>query len=870
MSSFRQKFSAFFLSLTCAGSLLAAPLFPDLVDDQWAKDAVATLAARGLVEGYPDGTFKGDRSASRWETAILVARLLAKMESAKETFAARDEVEVVRQLALALREELESLGVRVTNLEHSVGNLDRRVTELERISFYGSVQSRVSFHSFYNRANTSSDPTNPLLNYDLAVGSAFGAGGLVPGGPAAGLPFDPFAFGAFTVTNLDKGTPLISGTGLTSLATLGLNITVTDEVDARVEFKAFSAQGSQLNEFYYGVSAPYLSNTFTGQGVSSGLSGLQPLNHQPFTRMTLDHFWVHHKPSNIRIRLGALSDLKMDPLVYQRQYNPGAFAPALLDSYGFQITGQHDIAEGQNLSWETLGTLLPDRNLGLNQGAYFNQAWGANLAYNFAKDRGKVKLNFLRATQEASGGLARQVGLTSPAFNPTPWVNPSGFYANQLLPQQRGGIGSLHDVRPIPMSSAGNDGAANLPGISNFGAFGPQAQDNYGLSAHYNWGGALAPYLKGEYAHTVYQPNQDSSYSTTGDAYRVAAGAAFLEQSLALDLEYLSVDPNFDPFVLQVPSQGILFNAYRFGEAPFNMRGDLYSLHDTAVYPHNREGFRGKLQWNFAPEGTIGLRVGRLNQKEASLQDVRFSTSSLAPGTPNSPVLGFSPGFVEPVFGGLSPFTFAPVGGNTLAGVLEAPRGRVDSWSLDGKYRWTVAESSPEAEDFWSRGLTLTAGFHTTEFRRRSNLRALLPGPNGVAGESVNNVDLEYTSWGASLEYDLTPTFAVNAGYSEFILKGHYDPYGVYSAFAVASNDTDFDSFNLRQSQPTVGFNYAVSEAVDWDLAAIFLRTDDRVSSAVFSTPVIPGTNTFFSPQRGIHPFSYEGIMVNSSFTFNF
>ncbi|MGE0487711.1 MAG: S-layer homology domain-containing protein [Vulcanimicrobiota bacterium] len=58
--------------------LYAAPLFPDVPDAHWGRDAVAALAAKGLVEGYPDGTFKGDRAASRWEVAMIVARLLAK------------------------------------------------------------------------------------------------------------------------------------------------------------------------------------------------------------------------------------------------------------------------------------------------------------------------------------------------------------------------------------------------------------------------------------------------------------------------------------------------------------------------------------------------------------------------------------------------------------------------------------------------------------------------------------------------------------------------------------------------------------------------------------------------------------------------
>lgn len=66
--------------LLLVGLVQAAPLFPDLPEEHWARDTVASLAARGLVEGYPDGTFKGDRAASRWELALVVARLLSDAE----------------------------------------------------------------------------------------------------------------------------------------------------------------------------------------------------------------------------------------------------------------------------------------------------------------------------------------------------------------------------------------------------------------------------------------------------------------------------------------------------------------------------------------------------------------------------------------------------------------------------------------------------------------------------------------------------------------------------------------------------------------------------------------------------------------------
>jgi len=885
MGFINKKFVGLCLFVSCTFSAVAAPLFPDVPENHWAKDAVAALAAKGLVEGYPDGTFKGDRSATRWETAMIVARLLAKMEQAHATFATKAELDELRKLTNALREELDALGVRVDNLEESVSRIDKRVTELERITFYGSVEARASFHSFQNNGANLSDPTDALINFDQAVGSVIGAGGVIPTGPAAGQRFDPFAFGTFTSTNLNTGTPLINGTGFTSLARLGLNIKVTDDVDARAEFAAFSSQGNSLVDAYYGLSAPYLSNLFTANStIAGGLAGTQPQNNQPFTRMTLDHFWVHHKPSNVRARIGTINDLKFDGLVYSKQYNPNAFTP-FLPSFGFQVTGKQDLTDSENLDWELLGTRLPDRNAGLNGNGYENYAWGGDIAYNFNKEKGQVKLNFLRAANDQSAGGPLQVGLIS-NFNNSyiPWVNPNTYFQNQIdTASVRTGSGTTGDIRPVPVPVPGfNDGITGIPGTPNYGNIGPQEVNIYSFSGRYIWSdNEFKPYIRGEWGHSEYKANKNSPVNADGNAWRIQTGAVFFDEDLAVDAEYLHVDPTYDPFVLQMPRLGgIQFNAYRFGENFFNQRGDLYNLHDTADMPHNRKGFRGKLKWDFADEGTAGIRFGFLEQVDPSLQQVRFSTGSVENAlfaNPNTPVLGFIPGFTEPVFGGFSPFTFAttpaPNAGalpNRFGAPLEVPRGSVNNVAFDIKHRWVLDEADEDAADWWDRGFTLSGGFNWTNFERNSNLRALVPGPNGIAGENVNNVDLSYSSWGINADYDLTPDFTINAGYSEYRLNGHYDPYGVYSRFAIANNTTTFDTYDLVQRQPMVGFEYAVTETMNWDLSAIFLSTEDNVPSTVFSTPVTPGFNNVYTPQRNIHPFDNSGIMVNTSVNFNF
>ena len=61
----------------------AANPFSDVPADSWAYDAVTTLAADGVIDGYPDGTYKGQNTMTRYEMAQIVARAMAKLTSKK-------------------------------------------------------------------------------------------------------------------------------------------------------------------------------------------------------------------------------------------------------------------------------------------------------------------------------------------------------------------------------------------------------------------------------------------------------------------------------------------------------------------------------------------------------------------------------------------------------------------------------------------------------------------------------------------------------------------------------------------------------------------------------------------------------------------
>ena len=95
----------------------AANPFSDVPADSWAYDAVATLAADGVVDGYPDGTYKGQNTMTRYEMAQIIARAMAKTDLEKADKA------LVDKLAAEFAEELDNLGVRVADLEKKSDNV---------------------------------------------------------------------------------------------------------------------------------------------------------------------------------------------------------------------------------------------------------------------------------------------------------------------------------------------------------------------------------------------------------------------------------------------------------------------------------------------------------------------------------------------------------------------------------------------------------------------------------------------------------------------------------------------------------------------------------------------------------------------------
>jgi hypothetical protein len=139
-----RKLAMFFvvasLLVALAVPAMAGP-FSDVPANSWAYKAVQDLAAKGLVIGYGDSTFRGDRLATRYEMAMVVARMLDMYEKGQNAQDQKiqlnaNDIATLMKLAEEFKSELASLNVRVAALEKKAA--------LDTVNFTGDARFRLA------------------------------------------------------------------------------------------------------------------------------------------------------------------------------------------------------------------------------------------------------------------------------------------------------------------------------------------------------------------------------------------------------------------------------------------------------------------------------------------------------------------------------------------------------------------------------------------------------------------------------------------------------------------------------------------------------------------------------------------------------
>ena len=168
----KKQFAAIFAATAVLGvtTAFAANPFSDVTPDSWAYQAVSQLAAAGIVNGYPDGTFKGQNDITRYEMAQMVAKAMANQDRANA-----EQQAMINRLADEFSNELNNLGVRVARLEDRVGNV--KVTGDARLRYQDEEKGNSTFDArarvqFNAKVNDRTDAVVRLATDDFEFGDA--------------------------------------------------------------------------------------------------------------------------------------------------------------------------------------------------------------------------------------------------------------------------------------------------------------------------------------------------------------------------------------------------------------------------------------------------------------------------------------------------------------------------------------------------------------------------------------------------------------------------------------------------------------------------------------------------------------------------
>ena len=168
----KKQFAAIFAATAVLGvtTAFAANPFSDVTPDSWAYQAVSQLANAGIVNGYPDGTFKGQNNITRYEMAQMVAKAMANQDRANA-----EQQAMINRLADEFSNELNNLGVRVARLEDRVGNV--KVTGDARLRYRDTENGKSKFDArarvqFNAKVNDRTDAVVRLTSGNFELGNS--------------------------------------------------------------------------------------------------------------------------------------------------------------------------------------------------------------------------------------------------------------------------------------------------------------------------------------------------------------------------------------------------------------------------------------------------------------------------------------------------------------------------------------------------------------------------------------------------------------------------------------------------------------------------------------------------------------------------
>jgi len=328
------------LAVLAATAVLGANPFSDVTPQDWAYQAVSQLASQGIVNGYPDGTFKGQHNITRFEMAQMVAKAMARQDRVDA-----EQNAIINRLANEFATELNNLGVRVSTLENKVGNFsftgDARLryqqSKVENEDKSETYKSKFDYRGRVQFAATVNDNTKAVVR--LVGEKEFGAAG----NPETSLDrvYVQHNFGKYATATVGRQ-DLVVGNGLVyddafegAVATVG-----KDKLNASVAY-GYLQGGSYINEAGKKVEFDKAERKDNSQVT------VYQLNTMPTEKLAVKGFYADVHEKGVNSVYGASVDAKLGSKVwvggeYAKQETKGAAGEAWTAGLGY---GEADMAK---------------------------------------------------------------------------------------------------------------------------------------------------------------------------------------------------------------------------------------------------------------------------------------------------------------------------------------------------------------------------------------------------------------------------------------------------------------------------------------------------------------------------------------------
>ena len=392
----KKLLAALVATMAVGTTALAANPFEDVPQDSWAYNSVVQLANSGIIQGVDGVHFQGERNITRYEAAEIVAKAMAHEDRANA-----EQRALINKLANEFSDELNNLGVRVSNLEERVGNVkltgDARIRYMNQNGtsnkddgswqFRGRLRANARINDradavlgIQYRNNFSNDSTassgdddnffvdRAYVNYKLGGDKNWN---VMAGrydyelGNASGIQYGDVFDGAELKYQNDK---FAATAGYGKFKEGGLNNVKTGYGELEGFFGGGSAAGSKLGVFY---------NSFNVSGQPAGTPIDSPDDlWGAYASMNFGNKWnLFGEYQNVNNR-----DNTKDADVYlaKLQYGKATFAqPKSWDLWVDYLNAEQNGIYGSTGNWRT------DSLLGKSHGI---ETWGVGADYTFAKN----------------------------------------------------------------------------------------------------------------------------------------------------------------------------------------------------------------------------------------------------------------------------------------------------------------------------------------------------------------------------------------------------------------------------------------------------------------------------------------------------